>query len=81
MPILSNSHGWSSTKSWIRKASQRESGKNSVWNSWIPDKVCTYLIKFIFAFVVFTYRFVHMKPLHGVFMKGNEYFSKWCDAV
>ena len=28
-----------------------------------------------------TYRYVHMKPLHGMFMKENGYFSKLCDAV
>ena len=27
------------------------------------------------------YSYVHMKPLLGLFMKGNGLFSKWCDAV
>ena len=43
-----------------------------------------------FAFVNFTtdnvlvstnYRYIHMKPLHGMFMKGNGYFSKWYDVL
>ena len=27
------------------------------------------------------YSYVHMKPLLGLFMKGNGHFSKWCNAV
>ena len=27
------------------------------------------------------YSYVHMKPLLGLFMKGNGHFSKWCDTV
>ena len=28
-----------------------------------------------------TYSYVHMKPLLGLFIKGNWHFSKWCNAV
>ena len=27
------------------------------------------------------YSYFHMKPLLGLFMKGNGYFSEWHDAV
>ena len=29
----------------------------------------------------YIYSYVHMKPLLGLFMKGNGYFSKWDDSV
>ena len=34
-----------------------------------------------YVLVLTNYRYIHMKPLQGMFMKGNGYFSKWCDAV
>ena len=31
--------------------------------------------------LIMYYSYVHMKLLLGLFMKGNGYFSKWCDVV
>ena len=40
-----------------------------------------FLVSIIFFESVSTYSCIHMKPLLGLFMKGNGYFLKWCHAV